>query len=99
MKWCQRAGGTVMSSNFESLKQRAVRLSPAEREELARFLIESLDPVTEDVDEVDIERAWLAEGERRWGEIERGEVVPIPGDEALARVRRQLRPASSEDTR
>ena len=87
-----------MSPGLEALMQRAIRLPSAEREELVRFLIESLDPIAEYVDEAEIERAWLIEVERRVGEIDRGEVVPIPGDEARAHVRRQLRPASSEDT-
>ena len=79
-----------MSSELEALKQQAARLSMAEREELARFLIESLDPVAEEVDEAEIEQAWLAEVERRVGEVDRGEVELIPGDEVFARLRREL---------
>jgi len=70
------------------LKQEAAKLSKAERAELALALIESLDSVTEDED--DVERAWQIEIERRVGEIDRGEVELIPGDEVFARVRQQL---------
>jgi putative addiction module component (TIGR02574 family) len=79
-----------VSPDLEELKQRALRLSAAEREELAQFLIESLDPVAEDADEAEIERAWLIEVERRVGEIERGEVELILGDEAFARLREKF---------
>ena len=79
-----------MSPTLEELMERAIRLPAAEREELVRFLIESLDRVTEDVDEAEIERAWLAEVERRVGEIDRGEVELIPGDEVFARLRRKF---------
>jgi putative addiction module component (TIGR02574 family) len=79
-----------VSLNFEELKQRALELSAAERAELAQFLIESVDPVTENYDPVEIERAWLAEVKRRAAEVDRGEVQPIPGDEALTSVRQKL---------
>ena len=77
-----------MSVEFEALKEQEAKLSTEERAELARFLIESLDPVTDNVE--DVERAWRLEIERRVGEIDRGEVEPIPGDEVFARVRRRL---------
>jgi putative addiction module component (TIGR02574 family) len=76
-----------MSATLEHLKQDAARLSDAERAELALTLIESLDgPAAEG----DVEAAWLAEIERRAGEIERGEVQPVPGDEVFARLRQRL---------
>ena len=52
------------------------------------MLLQSLDEVVESPD--DVERAWRLEIERRVGEIDRGEVKLIPGDEVLAEVRRQL---------
>ena len=76
-----------MSLKVEELKAAAAKLSQDERAELALALIESLDADTEDEDEV--ARAWLAEVERRAGEVDRGEVKPIPGDEVFARLHRK----------
>ena len=39
----------------------------------------------------DVEEAWRIETERRDGQIERGEVELIPGDEAIANLRRRFR--------
>jgi putative addiction module component (TIGR02574 family) len=75
-----------VSIELEELKQAAAKLSEAERAELAYVLIQSLDSDTED-DEA--ERAWLPEVERPAGEVDRGEVKPIPGDEAFARLHRK----------
>jgi len=75
-----------MSNTLTELKEKASQLSEAERAELALSLIESLDgPADPDVDE-----AWRLEIERRVGEIERGEVKLISGDEVFARLRRRL---------
>lgn len=77
-----------MSDTLADLKEKAVRLSEAERAELALALIESLDgPIDFDVG---VEEAWRVEIERRTGQIERGEVRPIPGDEVFERLRRRL---------
>lgn len=75
-----------MSNMLAELKQRAARSSEAERAELALELIESLDAETD----VDAAEAWCTEVECRVGEIERGELQLIPGDEVLARLRREL---------
>lgn len=77
-----------MSIELEELKQAAARLSEDERAELALALIQSLDSEAEDEDVV--EQAWLAEVERRAGEVDRGEVKPVPGDEAFARLHRKF---------
>ena len=75
-----------MSDMLTDLKQKASQLSDAERAELALSLIESLDgPADQDVEE-----AWRLEIERRIGQIERGEVKLIPGDEVFARLRQRL---------
>ena len=39
----------------------------------------------------DVEEAWRIEIERRAGQIDRGEVELIPGDEVIARLRRRFR--------
>jgi putative addiction module component (TIGR02574 family) len=75
-----------MSNTLSELKEKASHLSDPERAELALSLIESLDgPV-----DPDVEDAWRLEIERRVGQIERGEVQLIPGDEVFARLRRRL---------
>jgi putative addiction module component (TIGR02574 family) len=76
-----------VSIELEALKEQAAKLSTEERAELALTLIQSLDADTEDEDEV--ARAWLAEVERRAGEVDRGEVKPIRGDEVFARLHRK----------
>jgi len=76
-----------MSTTLEDIKEKAQQLSEMERAELARALIESLDGPPD----ADVEEAWRIEIERRVGQIERGEVQPIPGDEVLERLRRRLR--------
>lgn len=75
-----------MSDTLTELKQKAAELSDAERAELALSLIESLDGPADP----DIEEAWRVEIERRIGQIDRGEVELIPGDEVFARLRRRL---------
>ena len=75
-----------MSNVLTELKEKATQLSEIERAELALALIASLDgPADQDVEET-----WRIEVERRIGEIERGEVQLIPGDEVFARLRRRL---------
>jgi putative addiction module component (TIGR02574 family) len=77
-----------MSVLLDQLKEEAAKLTESERAELALALIQSLDADPED--DVEVERAWLIEADRRWGEIQRGEVQPVPGDEAFARLRRKF---------
>lgn len=75
-----------MSNTLAELKEKASRLPETERAELALSLIESLDGPADP----DVEEAWRIEIERRVGQIERGEVQLIPGDEVFARLRRRL---------
>ena len=75
-----------MSDTLTELKEKASKLSEAERAALALSLIESLDGPPDP----GVEEAWRIEIERRVGEIERGEAQLIPGDEVFARVRRRL---------
>ena len=76
-----------MSTTFEDIKEKATQLSELERAELALALIESLDGPPD----ADVEEAWRIEVERRLGQIERGEVQLIPGDEVFERLRHRLR--------
>lgn len=75
-----------MSDMLAELKKKASQLSDAERAELALSLIESLDGPADP----DVEEAWRLEIERRVGQIDRGEVQLIDGDEVFARLRRRL---------
>lgn len=75
-----------MSDMLADLKIKASRLSDAERAELALSLIESLDGPADP----DVEEAWRLEIERRVGQVDRGEVKLIDGDEVFARLRRRL---------
>jgi putative addiction module component (TIGR02574 family) len=76
-----------MSTTFEDIKEKAAQLSELERAELALALIESLDGPPD----ADVEEAWRIEVERRLGQIERGEVQLLRGDEVLERLRHRLR--------
>ncbi len=78
-----------MSNMLAELKEKAAQLSEPERADLALAMIESLDGPPDDPAQV--EEAWRLEIERRAGEVERGEVEPVPGDEVFAEVRRRLR--------
>lgn len=75
-----------MPETLAELKQKASELSEAERADLALSLIESLDGPADP----DVEEAWRVEIERRIGQIDRGEVQLIPGDEVFAKLRRRL---------
>jgi putative addiction module component (TIGR02574 family) len=75
-----------MSKLLAELKTLAAQLSDAERAELALSLIASLDGPADP----DVEEAWRLEIERRLGQIDHGEVQPIPGDEVFSRLRNRL---------
>ena len=75
-----------MSDTLAELKQKASQLSEAERADLALSLIESLDGPADP----DVEEAWRVEIERRIGQIDRGEVSLVSGDEVFAKLRRRL---------
>lgn len=70
----------------EEIFRDAVALPPDVRAELTERLVASL---AEDISP-EIASAQLAEVRRRIAQVETGEVALIPGDEALARVRKLL---------
>ncbi len=75
-----------MAMTIEQLAEEAVALPIEQRALLADRLVESLD-----ADEVSrLDQLWGAEAKRRRDEVREGRVQTIPGDEALARVRRSL---------
>jgi putative addiction module component (TIGR02574 family) len=67
----------------QAILEQALKLSPAERADVAEQLIASLD----EGPDVDVEKAWQEEVRRRLQQIDRGEVQTIPWEQ----VRRQLR--------
>lgn len=74
-----------MPADIDVLEAEVSGLSPPERSRLLERLIASLefDP--------EIEEAWVAEAERREGEISKGTVAAVPGAEAVAGLRARLR--------
>lgn len=75
-----------MSSTLIEIEQQAVRLSQEQRAQLALFLIQSL----ESTNDGDVADAWRVEAEARLEQIERGESLPIPGDEVFTKIRRRF---------
>lgn len=75
-----------MPMTIDQIAEEALALSSEERALLADRLVGSLD--TEEQGRID--RLWIDEAKRRRDEVRRGEVKTIPGEEALAQVRRSL---------
>jgi hypothetical protein len=71
---------------IDQLAEEALALPSEQRALLADRLVESLDAAEANR----MDRIWATEAKRRRDEVRRGEVETIPGDEALARVRRSL---------
>jgi putative addiction module component (TIGR02574 family) len=74
-------------SKFEDLEKQVRALPRKEKAELARVLIDELDPVSQP----DVEGLWLDEARRRFDAYRRGEMTSVPGDEAMSRARSRLR--------
>lgn len=72
--------------SIEQLIQEALSLPSASRALLADKLVESLEF---DIDET-IQTRWTTKSKKRRDEVRSGMVQPIPGEEALAQVRRLL---------
>lgn len=72
-----------MTENAERVKQQVLQLPEADRAELARFLIESLD----DSEDPDVEAAWDAELRTRVDRIEQGKARLRPAHQVLAEIR------------
>lgn len=77
-----------MARPLKEIEQELMNLSREDRVRLARTLIVSLDEEEEQLSEAECEALWLEEVKRRDAEIERGEVQPVPVDEALRRAKR-----------
>ena len=68
------------------LLSRSLSLPVAERADLARQLLASLEPA-----EVDADEAWAVEIEKRMGAMDRGESVPVDAESAIERVRQSVK--------
>jgi putative addiction module component (TIGR02574 family) len=79
-----------MTQAVAQILEEAEQLSPPERAELTDRLVEGL---THNIPP-NIARAQMTEVRRRIAQVEAGEVALIPGDEALAQVRRRVAAAS-----
>ena len=75
-----------MPMTMEQLAEEALALPSEQRALLADRLVESLD--ANEVSRLD--HLWATEAKRRRDEVRQGRVQTIPGEEALARVRRSL---------
>lgn len=76
-----------MARDTSTLREELDKLSPKQKAELARTLIDSLD---EDLDE-DVEQIWIDEAARRFEAYQRGEMSARPAAEVFARARARLR--------
>lgn len=75
-----------MRRSLSELRQEIRTLTPEEREELLRGLIEDLHgPADQEVAE-----AWEADIKRRISDIDAGRVHMLPGDDVLKRLRSEV---------
>ncbi len=71
----------------KELKTEALKLEPKARAELARFLLESL----EDLSEAEVEHLWIQEAIRRDDECHSGKVTLRSAEDVLKEARSRLR--------
>lgn len=76
-----------MNATLEQVAQEALHLAPAQRAELADFIVESLESTQPD----ELQRLWFGEANRRLAEVRSGTVKTIPGEEVLAEARRLVK--------
>ena len=74
--------------SIEQLTEELMSLSSESRALLADKLVESLEFDTDSA----IQSVWVTEAKRRRDEVREGAVQPIPGEDALAQVRRLIEP-------
>ena len=74
----------MMSTSLLDLEVQILGLGPTERAHLLERLIDSFEP------ESKVRDAWIAEARRRHDEVKSGKVVPVPGMEAIARIRARI---------
>jgi putative addiction module component (TIGR02574 family) len=72
-----------MTQQAEKIRSEALQLGDADRAELARALIQSLDSESD----ADVEAAWDHELEQRLERIDSGESTGRPADDVLSELR------------
>jgi len=77
----------TMNATLQKIAQEALQLAPAQRAELADFLVESLDSLPPD----EIQQLWADEAQRRLAEVRAGNVKTLSGEEVLAEARRLVK--------
>jgi len=77
-----------MTKAAEQLLEQAMRLEPDDRAELIDRLFEMGDPAVGEAPVPGYAEAWAAEIRERKAQVERGEEMPLPWREAMARIRR-----------
>jgi putative addiction module component (TIGR02574 family) len=70
----------------EELEAEIKKLTLQDRAELAKWIVQSLDELTES----EIGALWVDEAERRLDELEQGLATEIPAEEVLRRARAAL---------
>jgi putative addiction module component (TIGR02574 family) len=76
-----------MTANVAEIEAKIRALSLEDKTELIRSLISELDGPAD----VDVERTWALEAERRHREIVEGKVKPIPAREVFRSLRARLK--------
>jgi Putative addiction module component len=76
----------TMNMTVEQMTEVALALPSEARALLADRLVESLDPAEDGL----VRQLWVVEARRRRDDVRSGRVKTIPGDEALAQVRRAV---------
>lgn len=74
-----------MARDLRKVFREAFELPESERATLAGLLIESIEAPPDP----DVEEQWSIEAERRWRQIEAGEVETIPWEEVRAKLFRR----------
>lgn len=80
-----------MSAQFDEIEKQARSLPLKEKAALARVLIEELDAAVD----VNAERLWIDEAQRRYDAYLKGQLEALAGDEVMARARNALSGAYS----
>lgn len=75
-----------MSLTIEQIAEEALSLPSEARALLADRLVESLDPLEDGY----MRQLWIAEARTRRDDVRTGLVKPVPGQEALDRVRKSV---------
>ena len=76
-----------MAQTLEQIEAELLQLPEPARARLAQSLLSSL----EDFDDTDTDLLWAEEAERRYQEIQRGEVSAIPSEDVFREARSRIR--------